>query len=123
MAGELVPLILFARYSSFVGAGDYTTLGMDVTAYASALVNMWRRAILGTGATSCLLTFEESTDQGSWSNCSVTTGSNPVTLQAETERLSVVTLNKRWFRAKVTLNGTGPSVTCWAVGSLEQRTD
>jgi hypothetical protein len=30
-------------------------------------------------------------------------------------------LKKRWFRCKVTIVGTDPSVSCWAIGFLELR--
>ncbi|MEJ2202960.1 MAG: hypothetical protein P8170_02490 [Gemmatimonadota bacterium] len=39
MAGELVPLVLIPRYTSYVGDGTFTTIAMDVTEYESAIVN------------------------------------------------------------------------------------
>ena len=47
MAGELVPLVLLPRYSTFSGAHSFTTIGMEVSDYSSAIVNVWR-SIKGT---------------------------------------------------------------------------
>jgi hypothetical protein len=38
MAGELVPLVLVPRYTSYLGAFAFTTIGMEVTDYEKALV-------------------------------------------------------------------------------------
>jgi len=51
MAGELVPLVLLPRYSSYVGASTFTTIGMEVTDYANAIVNVWRGKLIGTSPT------------------------------------------------------------------------
>jgi hypothetical protein len=116
--GELVPLVLLPRYSSYVGASDFVTIAMDVTEYQTAIVNCWR-GILEAGVT-LVFTFQESTDQVTWSNCA---GTNTVNYNpgVETEGQASATLAKKWFRVKVTLAGTGPAGTCWAVGFLEQR--
>ncbi len=122
MAGELVPLILMPRYSTFAGAGDYTTIAMDVTEYENAIVNIWRGKLLGTG-TLFQMSFEESTDQFGWTSCTVTGGTHPVDPGESQETQRTAALKKRWFRTKLTLVGSNVVVSCWAVGSLEQRTD
>jgi hypothetical protein len=38
-----------------------------------------------------------------------------------TEGQQTATLKKRWFRVKITLTGTDPAVSCWALGFLEMR--
>ena len=73
MAGELTPVVLLPRYTAYVGATTFTTIGMDVTNYSKALVTVWRGPLVGTSAT-IGFTFEESTDQNSWSTC---TGVSP----------------------------------------------
>jgi hypothetical protein len=122
MAGELVPLILVPRYLTYAGAGDFTTIAMDVTEYENAIVNVWRGKLLGI-VPSFLLTFEESTDQFNWTSCSVTGGTHPVDPGENQEAQRIAALKKRWFRTKLTLGGSNVVVSCWAVGSLEQRTD
>ena len=118
MAGELVPLVLIPRYSTLSGAGDFTTVAMDVTQYERAIVNVWRGELVGTSPTFGV-TFEESTDQTTWSTCSGSpSGGDP---GQDTEQQWQPTLQKRWFRIKVAMGGTGPVGTCWAVGFLEER--
>lgn len=117
MAGELVPLVLLPRYSSFVGAHDFTTIGMEVSDYSSAIVNVWRGELGGSTPT-FTVTFEESTDQNTWSTCANATPGDP---GADTETQYTPTLNKRWFRVKITLTGTIPTVSAWAIGFLEMR--
>lgn len=120
MAGQLVPLVLHPRFTALSGADTYTTVGMDVSQFSSALVNVWRTPLNGTSPT-WTMSFEESTDQGTWSTC--TSSPTPAVNEpsADTETLYTVTLNKRWFRIKIVLGGTQPSGTCWAVGFLEER--
>ena len=117
--GELVPLVLVPRYTSFVGASAFVTIAMDVTEYQSAILNVWRGKLTGTTPT-VGLTFQESSDQVNWTTCAGTNvnGYDP---GQETEGQSTVTLGKKWFRVEVLLGGTTPAGTCWAVGFLEQR--
>lgn len=117
MAGELVPLVLLPRYSTYAGAGTFTTIGMEVPNYSSAIVNVWRGTIIGTSGTFAVV-FEESTDQLTWSTCTNGSGGDP---GADTEAQYTPTLSKRWFRIKVTTTGTDVSVSCWAIGFLEMR--
>jgi hypothetical protein len=65
------------------------------------------------------VTLEESTDQQSWSTCTGTTANYDP--GSGTEGQQTATLKKRWFRIKVTLGGTGPVATCWALGFLMMR--
>jgi hypothetical protein len=118
MAGELVPLVMLPRYSMFAGAStEFTTIAMDVTEYENAILNCWRGPLSGGGAFQ--MTFEESTDQVTWSTCAGTTANwDP---GASTEAQVTAQLKKRWFRVKVNLTGTDPVVSCWVVGALEER--
>ena len=61
MAGELVPLVLIPRYTTYSGAHTFTTIAMDVTDYQSAIVNVWRGALNGGGTYA--ISFEESTSR------------------------------------------------------------
>ena len=118
MSGELVPLVLLPRYTTYAGAGTYTTIAMDVTEYQSAIVNVWR-GILNGGGSTVAISFEESTNQVSWTTCTNGTGGDP---GVNTETQYTPTLSKRWFRAKVVTTGSEVvSVMLWAVGFLEMR--
>jgi hypothetical protein len=117
MAGELVPLVLIPRYTSYTGDNTFTTIGMDVSEYQGAIVNVWRGKLLGT-TPGYAASFEESTDQDSWTICAGGNGGDP---GEDTEAQYTPTLTKRWFRIKLVLTGTGPIVTTWAIGFLEMR--
>jgi len=118
MSGELVPLVLLPRYTTYAGAGTYTTIAMDVTEYQTAIVNAWRGVLNGAGATFGI-SFEESTDQVNWTTCTNGSGGDP---GPGSEAQYTPDLKKRWFRVKVVLTGTEPvTVMCWAVGFLEMR--
>lgn len=116
-SGELVPLVMIPRYSTYCGASVFTTIAMDVTEYQKAILNCWRGKLSGSSPTFAIA-FEESTDQVSWTTCTNGTGGDP---GEETEVQYTPDLKKRWFRVKVTLGGTNPVATCWAVGFLEMR--
>ena len=123
--GELVPLVLLPRYSMYAGltsAGTgphyFSTIGMDVTEYQTAIVNVWRGKLIGTGP-GVTFTLEESSDQTTWTTCGGTSANFDPTENAETQYTAALT--KRWFRIRVTLASADTVVTCWAVGFLEQR--
>jgi hypothetical protein len=118
MAGELTPLVLIPRYSTYVGAHTFTSIALDVTAYSKAYVSVWRGTLTGTTPTFAV-SFEESTDQDNWTTCTSGAGGDP---GADTEAQYTPDLKKRYFRIKVVLGGTNPAVSCWAMGSLERRT-
>lgn len=116
MAGELVPLVLIPRYTTYAGVETFTTIGMEVTDYEKALVNVWRGPLAGGGA--FVVTFEESTDGTKWTTC---TGATPGDPGEDTETQYTPSLNKRWFRVKIELTGTDPVVTAWGLGFLQMR--
>lgn len=119
MAGELVPLVMLPRYSSFAAAAttDFITIAMDVTEYERAILNLWQATM--TAGNAAVYYFEESTDGLAWTECSGVT--QPVSLTPGTESQFKPDLNKRWFRIRVRLTGSSAAVTCWAVGFLERR--
>jgi len=131
MAGELVPLVMIPRFTTYAGlkpTDGFSTVGMDVTEYESAIINVWRgklvQATAGTGPSpTFLVNCEGSTDQNTWSPCTGTSADEAVA--EDTEEQLVPQLSKRWFRVRIKLTagggGTDPVVSCWAVGYLEQR--
>ncbi len=117
MAGELVPLVMIPRYTTYSGDSTFTSIAMDVSEYQKAIVNVWRGKLIGTSPT-YNVSFQESTDQDSWTVCTNGSGGDP---GSETEAQYTPTLAKRWFRIVLTLAGTGPIVSTWAIGFLEMR--
>jgi hypothetical protein len=119
MAGQLTPLVLIPRFTTYCGSEDFTTIGMDVTAYQTVIVNVWRTALLGTVAAIAIY-FEESTDQNTWSECAGSPA-QPVNPTANQETQYSYTLSKRWFRMRLALPNDDNVMTCYAVGFLEER--
>ena len=122
MAGELVPLVMLPRYTTYAGTKPnigFTTVGMDVTEFDAAILNIWRGAMLGGGSPLFKVNCEESTDQNTWTICTGTTEDTEVD---EDEELQFnPELTKRWFRLRIEISGTAPVVSCWGVGFLVQR--
>ena len=126
MAGELVPLVMLPRYTTYAGkvtSAYFTTIALDVTQYESAILNVWRGKIVGTAETPPFkMWFEESTDQDTWSVCTGSPGDTSGGDPGEgTETQYTLTLKKRWFRVKIELQNADNVVSCWAVGFLEER--
>lgn len=121
MAGQLVPLVMLPRYTTLAGSpsSDFTTIAMDVTAYESVTLNLWRGPFVGGTTPSMTVYFEESTDQNDWADMTGVSGGVAVT-PAGTEVSGTGTIKKRWFRIRVELTGD-PVVSAWAVGFLEER--
>lgn len=116
MPGTLVPLVLVPRFSSYAGATTYYTVAMDVSEYSKAILSFWRSA--GANLSSLTITYEESTDQLTWTTCAGGPFADPGG-NAETQHQPELT--KRWFRVGVQPAGANCVVTCWAIGFLEQR--
>ncbi len=127
MAGELVPLVMIPRFTTLAGPpatlfDGFSTIGMDVSEYDGATINIWRGAIVkqsGSPSPAFKVNCEESTDQNTWSACTDT--SADTTVSENEEKQFVPVFSKRWFRIRIKLEGDNPIVTCWAVGFLEQR--
>lgn len=119
MAGRRFPLVLIPRYTTYVADGHFSTVGLDVSRFESAVVHVWRGVLIGTTPTMSV-TFEESTDHDEWTAC---TGGTTFSPSEDTEIQKELTLKKRFLRALVELGGTDVAVTSYAVGYLIARTD
>jgi hypothetical protein len=128
MAGELTPLVLLPRYTTYAGlpgtgsgtikVAYFSTVAMEVPEYQKAIINVWRGKLIGTSA-SPKFTIEESTDQVSWTTCGGTTANFDPGENVEAQYTA--TLTKRWLRITVELGNADNVLSCWAVGFLEQR--
>ena len=119
MAGELVPVVMVPRYTTFCGQTSFYTIAMDVTRYEIASLVAWRGPLVGTAPT-FEVACEESTDGFVWATCG---GTNVSAYDpgANTEGPITASLSRRYFRLKITLGGTNPVGTCWVTGSLVLR--
>jgi hypothetical protein len=118
MAGKRYPLVLIPRFCTYVGSGAFPSLGIDVTAFEKAHVHVWRGAMRGTDSPGLAVKFEESSNRIDWDAC----GGGAETSIAEDDETSFeLTLARQNLRVVAALSGTGPAVTLYAVGHLEQR--
>lgn len=124
MAGLYVPLVMIPRFTSYVGAGEYTTAPLDVTEFSSFNLTIWRGPLVGnlgtaTGA-GLSLVFQQSDDAEVWTSL---LGIAAITT-ANASDIIAFGLTGRWFRAKLTLTADSTSIvalTVWAIGNLERR--
>lgn len=118
MKGTLEPIVLIPRFTSYAGAGDYTTVAMELREYVTATVTLWRGPLLGTSPT-FKFWFEYSRDGVTWAKEPVG-GYDPGASAA----MQISTgFPNRLFRIRVELGGTDPAVTCWCAGSIERRVE
>ena len=122
MAGALVPVVMVPRYTTLVGQpfGAFTTVPVEVTDPGRAILTLWRGPVRSgvTFTVAC----EESADQEVWSTCSGTSILTQSTLAANTEKVVMATLKRRWLRMRIAFsNPSGAQMTCWGVGHLDRR--
>ncbi|HLE97904.1 MAG TPA: hypothetical protein VI997_11080 [Candidatus Thermoplasmatota archaeon] len=115
MAGVLVPVVLMRRFTTLVGAADYSTVAIEVKDYQNAILSVWR------GPAKDTLTFfvEESFDQKSWTLCSGAEADWDPGASAEDQVTAALT--KRWLRVRAVLLGLNARASCWVLGFLERR--
>lgn len=125
MAGEFVPVVMIPRFTTLAGqpSGGFTTIGMNVANYSRVTLNTYCGPVLrdqaGTPGTP-KITFEESTDQDNWTDCSgVTSGGDPLTPSGEKQY--GFDLSKRWFRIKIAFEFADEHATFWSMGHFERR--
>src|SRR5262245_58772260 len=119
--GESIPVVMIPRYSSYTGEGSFTTAPLDVSGFAKTNLVFYRSGLLGSGAGSPAFHayFETSHDEITWFSEWDTTAVNT------TSQLGV-SFTRRWFRVRIDLVGDTQKVcgiTCWAIGTLERRTE
>lgn len=126
MKGELIPLVMLPRYTSYLGEGTYTTVPLEVTDFAGAALEFWRGPLAGKpqGATFAAYLEEavepspDPADPDGWKVLASTTADDATSLLK-------VAFSRRYLRFRVVLvadltNGLA-AITCWAAGSLERR--
>lgn len=122
MAGAESALVLIPRFTSFVGEGEFATAPLDVSAFGSAQIELWRGPLVGSSSGATFRAYlEESLDGVSWQPPSLSAQAHDPGPSASLVLSHIFSL--RWFRIRVVLAvtppGTGkPVVTCWAEGML-----
>ena len=119
MVGKRFPLVMVPRFSTYIGSGEFASLGIDVSKFVEARVHVWRGEMSGTGILALTVKFEESTDRVVWFDCD---GGAPLAIPEDDETSFDLTLSRQYLRIVPTVAGTDPAVTLYAVGHLNQRT-
>jgi len=108
-------IVIFPRYTAFVGTGQVYSAPIDVRAYGEAILTAWQGTGLGTVPATLEYTVEYSADLEIW----VDDGSfSPA---AGTEAAFLPDLRYPWLRVKAVVTGTDPGVTAWLVGDFVYR--
>ena len=121
--GRRVSVILLPRFTTFLGRGgdEFPTLPLDVTAFESARITLWRASIQGSGAPTATFFFDESTDRDTWTACPKTPSAGEEIPYADTELVVAFPFGRKWFRLRARIDGGFPAVTCWAQGFFIRR--
>jgi hypothetical protein len=118
MKGELVPVVMLPRFTSYLGEGSFATAPMPVEAYQNIVVTFWRGPLVGGDATTPFEAFfEVSHDAYEWE---VVEG--PID-DVNTSGKFDVELTKRWFRVRIELLGDANGVvglSMWMAGVLQR---
>ena len=115
MAGLQVPLVLIARFSTYLGPEFYRGLPLDVTAFSGLTLSMWSGPQHGTTPT-VTLTMEGSVDRVTWGPIN-----SPWPLLPGVETQQSVDVEYPWIRSFLSVQGLHSAVTCWAAGFLIKR--
>jgi hypothetical protein len=124
MIGELVPLVMIPRFTSYIGEGEYATIPLDVSGYAKATLEFWRGDLQAkqTGA-DFKAHFEEASEADAAEWTALVTPIESV----KTNSLVAVSFSRRFFRIRIELGNSDTgglvAITCWAAGSLERRVE
>jgi hypothetical protein len=124
-AGELVPMALLPRYTSYVGPGTYTTVPLRVSEFSGALVTFWRGPLAGGDTFEAYI--EEATvpddTATAWTEVD-TTPAQPFTT-TNTHNALRMTFTKEWMRVRIVLTNHPTlffvGLTVYMTGVLQRR--
>ena len=121
MEGELVPVVLIPRFTTYIGSSAFASLALEVERFSGGSVSLWRGPLIGTGSPTFTAFMETSEDGVDWVSQNGATGYSPGANGFLPVTLGTLGLPRRLFRIRVVLTGTGVAVTCWCAGSLVRR--
>ena len=120
MIGELVPVVMLPRFTSYVGPGTFATAPLGVEAFSGGEVTFWRGPLVGGAATSPFTAYlEESHDALVWTLAFPT-----AVTQVNRSDSCAMPFTKRWFRVRVVLaaNASGVvGISLWMAGAFVRR--
>jgi len=115
--GRSVPVVLIPRFTTYVGAGIFSTAPIPVAAY-SRLVVAFMGGVLPGGPGTASFACRESNDLSTWPPCG---GSTPAYPGPFSETQWTFDLTMAWLRFDVQLLGAGSALTCYLMGHFELR--
>jgi len=115
--GRLVPVVLYPRFTTFVGEGvQFRTFAVDVAPYEGARLAFWRGPIVGDPSAVLKFFLEESQTRDDWAQLGST-----IEPSEASETGVEVTFTRKWFRVTAEIALGSGSVTCWGQGVLVKR--
>jgi len=119
MKGELVPVVMIPRFTSYLGVGTYTTVPLDISDFESITMEFWRGKLRSGTFTAYLEQASEPWEDNSlWSALSTIN-------TADTSSFEDLTFSKvPYFRIRIVLADPtflASGITCWAAGFLRKR--
>lgn len=117
MKGPVVPVVMIPRFTSYVGAGVYTTVPLELAEqFTTMTLTIWRGQLAGGVGSSVTILVEQAMDaaSGPWMTLDTISTADDVSV-------SSVGLSQRYVRVSVELSGPNAALTCWAAGTLEKR--
>jgi hypothetical protein len=126
MKGPLAEVVIFPRYTGFVGAGTYISVPVDLSGFDDIALDIWRGALLGDPAEGAgfEMWLEESQDAQQWTE--VDLGVTQPIDTPDAIDLYRFSTSRRWFRIRVIVTKDTVShfvaMNVWASGTATRRT-
>ena len=117
MSQRVERVVLFPRYTAFIGTTALYSGPVDVRDYAGMVLTAWMGTGLGTTPAEVEFTLQQSPDLENWSDA------GSLTPDAGEEETDTFSFQYPWMRVKAVVSGTNPGVTCWLEGELVRRED
>jgi|SRR5688572_13110967 hypothetical protein len=115
MSARVRRIVVFPRYTSFVGSGSIYSPPLDVRGFASGVFVGWQGTGLGLTPAEVEYTFQLSPDLENWFDTTV------LSPGAGAEVTGNVGFDYPWMRCRADVSGADPAVTGWIVGEIVER--
>lgn len=124
MLGELVPLVMIPRFTSYVGEASYTTVPMDISGFSGAALEFWRGQLAAKVQGATFNAYLEEAFDLSLPEAEAWTVLDSTDVDDATAVFKVA-FTRRYFRIRIVLVADLTygiaAITCWAAGNLERR--
>ena len=117
MRARVQRIVIFSRYTPFVGPGPTYSGPLDVRLFSGGTFVGWQGTGLGLTAAEVEYTMEMSQDLEHWIDAA------SVAPSAGAEEAQAVDFEYPWMRWRADVTGIDPGVTGWLVGEIVFRDD